>query len=336
MSDTAFDALVRDRVFEDFTRPLLALARDLTDLESTFVTCIDWDTVRQLVVVADDSAQMGIGAGGVTPWEDTMCRIAFTSDSPLVSNVAVTHPESVGARELGMQTYLALPIMHDDLVLGTICGASARQVAVDEVAIRRLRLIAQALRVQLSLAMDTAGLHWRVATSEQHVESIKATSDAYRQLALTDELTGLPNRRAFSVEWAATSLRAADGAADVTVCVIDVDKFKTVNDHFGHDTGDKVLQTVGRVLTEWDCPDGFAARLGGDEFIYVMSGCADADVERFVDTVRSEFARQCRELSVPCSLSIGVANSRDTDPALLITTADQGMYLRKSERRAPD
>ena len=92
----------------------------------------------------------------------------------------------------------------------------------------------------------------------------------FEKLALTDSLTGLPNRRK-AERWL-----AALTDQQVSLAIIDLDHFKRINDEYSHDSGDEVLRRVGRLL--FDCadrPDMLLARLGGEEFIQLCAGGAE-------------------------------------------------------------
>ncbi|MCU0875673.1 MAG: GGDEF domain-containing protein, partial [Pirellulaceae bacterium] len=105
----------------------------------------------------------------------------------------------------------------------------------------------------------------------------------YSQLALTDALTGLPNRRAWEEEIRERSARGESASGPICLALFDVDHFKSINDRFGHIAGDEILCHVGRGLTRDRQSSDLIARLGGDEFALLLDGrnpaVAAADVE---------------------------------------------------------
>lgn len=115
------------------TRPLLGALQDLTSLESTYLTVIDWDQQVQRILVAQNTGRLDIAEGLEIPWEDTLCRRAMEDDRYATSDVQATWGDSEAARELGIRTYVSVPVvLPDGDIYGTICGASGRSMDVDE------------------------------------------------------------------------------------------------------------------------------------------------------------------------------------------------------------
>jgi diguanylate cyclase (GGDEF)-like protein len=155
-------------------------------------------------------------------------------------------------------------------------------------------------------------------------------------LAHTDALTGLPNRRAF-FERAEGILSHAGGAAPVAAMMIDVDRFKAVNDQFGHAGGDALLTAIGKsiagAVAASGAPDSVVARLGGEEFTVLVSGLAPTAVARLADHVCAA-GRQAKVIfagvEIGSTVSVGVATHPEAatiDP--LLKLADDAMYLAK-------
>ncbi|MCG8696282.1 MAG: diguanylate cyclase [Minwuiales bacterium] len=160
--------------------------------------------------------------------------------------------------------------------------------------------------------------------------------EALENLSLTDELTGLLNRRAFMAQIAqrlAHQRRTGRGAA---LLYIDMDNFKPINDLYGHQMGDRVLRRFGRFLKESSRVGDIAARLGGDEFALWLEdtgevgACHKAGL--LVDQAAPALADVAAELNAALSLSVGVAT---TAPAAgetvdaLVARADAAMYRAK-------
>jgi diguanylate cyclase (GGDEF)-like protein len=155
-------------------------------------------------------------------------------------------------------------------------------------------------------------------------EHLRAERDRYARESMTDPLTGLANRRALEAH-----LRGPRAGA--TLLVVDVDRFKQVNDRFGHDVGDQVLRRIGRILRDGVRTGDMAARLGGDEFVLVLD-TADPDVairrgQEVRDQVRNEPWHTIHP-ALTVAASVGVAcGHRDT--TALYRTADAALYAAK-------
>jgi diguanylate cyclase (GGDEF)-like protein/putative nucleotidyltransferase with HDIG domain len=157
--------------------------------------------------------------------------------------------------------------------------------------------------------------------------------------SLTDPLTGLPNTRFMFMHLTRELARAERLKSEVSLLVMDLDKFKDINDTYGHHIGDRALRDVATVLRAAIRPYDICVRYAGDEFIVVLSGCGGEEAERkrnelqqAVDTLPFE-PRPGRFL--PLSISIGAAifpHDGDTYEALL-ATADSRMYRDKTRRK---
>ena len=145
--------------------------------------------------------------------------------------------------------------------------------------------------------------------------------------ATTDSLTGLRNHRAFQDDLAEAVADAEDGGEQVALCLIDVDRFKQVNDRCGHPAGDAALRALADLLRD-AAPAAY--RLGGDEFALVERGSAD-DAADILVRVKDAFAAGVEGVSEPCTISGGVAvfPGHADDVAGLKARADLALYLSK-------
>jgi diguanylate cyclase (GGDEF)-like protein len=148
-----------------------------------------------------------------------------------------------------------------------------------------------------------------------------------------DDLTKLPNRRAFAAAAAAELVRARRSGRPLAVALVDIDDFKRVNDTFGHSTGDRVLCGVADVLREHLREIDLPARLGGDEFAVLLpetdaTGSREA-AERFVTALAEcEFA-DSRIRPHRITASAGVAAAANLEIDLLLEAADRALYRAK-------
>lgn len=150
-------------------------------------------------------------------------------------------------------------------------------------------------------------------------------------LARTDSLTGLPNRRAL-MELAGRELdRAERQGSTVAVAVIDLDDFKSVNDRFGHEAGDRVLCGFAEVARASLRSVDITARTGGDEFTVILPGIDAVAAGHVLDRLRTELLGRV-EGAIRCS--IGVASATDGDLDSLLAAADAALYQAKRGGRA--
>jgi len=159
------------------------------------------------------------------------------------------------------------------------------------------------------------------------------------QQAMSDPLTGLPNRRAFDRDLAAALEAARRPGVERCLLIIDVDHFKTINDTWGHATGDAVLIQVAAALRDAAADRSLAgrataARLGGDEFAVVVEGDVAA-AQRIAAVVRAAVAGIADLPDGLPTLSIGLASTRAgaTEPEALLAAADRALYDAKVRGR---
>jgi two-component system cell cycle response regulator len=154
--------------------------------------------------------------------------------------------------------------------------------------------------------------------------------------ATTDRLTGLSNRAAFDERIAVESERACRSATPMALMMLDVDKFKLLNDAHGHQAGDKVLQGVARALERTARKVDFVARYGGEEFAVIAVDARPENALHLADRLRESVAENEIEWegqTLQVTISIGVATltkvPRGLNPAVLIKLADAQLYNAK-------
>ncbi|MET4094154.1 EAL domain-containing protein [Arthrobacter sp. UYCu712] len=156
-------------------------------------------------------------------------------------------------------------------------------------------------------------------------------ADLQRQ-ARTDELTGLPNRRALYAD--VPSRLASNGRRRSAVLLLDLDKFKEINDSLGHDVGDTLLTQVAARLSGQLRPADLLARMGGDEFVMHVDNCGTEEAQAVALKLRAALAEpyDLGSVTVHVNASIGISCYPDQgqDLAMLLRRADMAMYTAKS------
>jgi diguanylate cyclase (GGDEF)-like protein len=152
-----------------------------------------------------------------------------------------------------------------------------------------------------------------------------------------DSLTGLRNRRAFEHALGLEIERAERFKTPISLCVMDLDNFKAINDTHGHPCGDEVLRAMGAVLTRETRKIDIPARIGGEEFALILPGTglmrAQALLERIQEAVRATTVH-CGQtiLSFTCSMGLASYRGKQTpDGSRLMTEADQALYRAKGK-----
>jgi two-component system cell cycle response regulator len=176
------------------------------------------------------------------------------------------------------------------------------------------------------------GVGLRIMELQREIEIKNAM---LQELALTDSLTGLPNRRAIE-DWAARQLSgAARYGFSFWVALADLDHFKTVNDTYGHDAGDTVLKSFSHILKSKSRRSDICGRIGGEEFLFVLTHATKEDAKRVIDCVRAEleatkFNFNGNSLTVTTSFGLaGFAGTRAPEFSQLVAQADLALYSAK-------
>lgn len=202
-----------------------------------------------------------------------------------------------------------------------------------------------ASRLLQSFASDQDQRRWELITevlgfaaeAEQRLGEQRERIHQLEALAMTDELTGVGNRRGFDDFMKRALANARRHGETGVVAFLDLDDFKTANDRFGHEVGDEILHTVARLLSANIRVSDYVARVGGDEFMVVLTHCnADNGRRRALDLQRLlDNATISHEGSlIRLRSSIGTAAyARDTVLARLLREADENMYKDKMQRR---
>ncbi len=167
-------------------------------------------------------------------------------------------------------------------------------------------------------------------------EQARETSDQFRHNALHDPLTGLANRALLQQHLEHAAGRALSSGSSTAVLFADLDRFKRVNDTYGHTVGDQLLQAVARRLAGLVRPGDTLARVAGDEFVFLCEGLRGShDIEGLAQRIDHAFAQPFAltgvELRITASLGVAVAGPGDDVSSRLVTTADTAMYQAKRQ-----
>jgi len=297
LSRTIVDAVLSERTFNDM---LSAAARALA-----LTTRSD----RSWVLCAGDEGGYDVGAAfGMIP-HGTRHFLPPELAMPVLTGQGVVSFEGEGWHYIGAPTVLR------DKVNGGICVARAPGGAPFDAEMRAL--------------VDLVARHTAVAIAQ--AGQLRALVD----LARSDELTGLANRRAYQERYERWQTTAANPAARAAILYIDLDDFKSVNDKAGHGAGDTLLKTFANLLSRDSRKRDLAIRLGGDEFAVFMEGMGAENVVERVERL----LRAASDIPLPAQLggaslrmSIGVATVKAGDKEsadAVLERADKALYAAK-------
>ena len=173
----------------------------------------------------------------------------------------------------------------------------------------------------------------------QKNEQLNQALQRVEELAATDALTGLYNRRHFARVLDQLFAESARYRTDLTVAMIDLDGYKQLNDSLGHQMGDQILVLVGGLFRETMRKNDVAARYGGDEFVLLLPRSDVAEATQLVSRVREAFQRRSAQMTnreKGLTMSVGIASVSTSGPGSadeLIAGADEALYRSKSAGR---
>lgn len=177
-----------------------------------------------------------------------------------------------------------------------------------------------------------------LAQSQSELAQVQADEQRFRQRALHDQRTGLPNRELFNDRLAHALSQARRHGWDLAVLFLDIDRFKSINDKHGHAAGDTVLGEIAKRLTATARSEDTACRNGGDEFLFLlMNPQGQKNISRIANALQESLGQpiDIGGLSVSTRASIGIAvyPGNGTTGERLIDNADAAMYRAKKGGR---
>ncbi|REJ75152.1 MAG: diguanylate cyclase [Acidobacteria bacterium] len=220
--------------------------------------------------------------------------------------------------------------VHDEQATGGPRGAQYFEGSVVP-----LGVVENERRLVAWIAYNATERHQLLERLEEQRALLERQGSLLEHQAMTDDLTGLANRRRFM----ALLEREFGDRSALALITLDVDHFKRINDRRGHAAGDEVLRSLGRTLRASTRRTDVAARIGGEEFAILLPDTvlrAALDVaEKLRRTVRSQPVTITGEEPVHCTVSLGVASraADDADPSALLQRADEALYRAKRSGR---
>lgn len=242
--------------------------------------------------------------------------------------------EREALKALGLRSGVAIERLEEDL------GAARWEHSLVE---RRPLMFGDVELGTIALAVDPANFTGTdeavvdvIASELPAVIQLTLTLEQSRQHAMSDELTGIANRRAARDFLERSVVNARRSAQRVGVAIADIDHFKAINDKHGHDAGDVVLRAVAQVLSNSVRRTDFVARWGGEEFILVFPHTDAEGVQLVCERVRERVENllvKAAGAEISASVSVGIAMLEEDGLGSLVRRADEALYQAKSRGR---
>jgi diguanylate cyclase len=201
-------------------------------------------------------------------------------------------------------------------------------------------LVADLIKETQSMAKRNTNLETRLGRIATEVTELRENLQVVQREALTDALTGIPNRKSFDAQLHEAAREACDENEPLSLVLCDIDHFKRFNDSYGHQIGDQVLRLVARTLSASVKGRDTPARFGGEEFAIILPRTNLEQAAIVADQIRSGVMRRrfvgkdTRDDYGSVTLSFGVAQYRaNEDLADLVRRADAALYHAKGDGR---
>lgn len=222
-------------------------------------------------------------------------------------------------------------------ILGeTSTGLSGRQPLSHEFLEKIVSVTAAATRTSIE---NRTQLVSSIAGKSGELQEVKSKLEEYKRLADTDALTQLANRRAFD-RAISKIYDSSRNVAFSALILADIDRFKTINDRFGHPVGDRIIQIIASLLRSTAPDEAFVARTGGEEFAIILEGRGEDATSRIADSVRqaimeAPFINVASATNYgPVTISLGLCMATQAHgPDDLYAKADKALYASKAAGR---
>jgi diguanylate cyclase (GGDEF)-like protein len=261
------------------------------------------------------------------------------TDEPFIISDTELHPGWINNRTMiGIRSYAGIPIRLKGKVIGFIEPGSFTLGFYRPEHIERLRAFAGQAAIAITNAQLVDELRQTNDLLEENLEKIKSLQAELEEQAVRDPLTGLFNRRYFQETLEREIARAKRENMPVGIIVMDLDRFKQVNDNYGHKVGDTFLNEIGNLLMRNIRREDAACRIGDEEFVIVMPGASEEVTGHRAELIRSmtealRVADTVDGFNVTMSLRISAYPTLGTGGEEILIQADRALYQAKKNGR---
>ncbi|MFL5761629.1 MAG: diguanylate cyclase [Thermomicrobiales bacterium] len=294
-----------------------------------FLLLADWETGFSLVARGVDRSQINLVISSAT----------FALGLAAIFRLSSSLPAFVGHGIGEMPQPLRSHHLASQAIVGSLGVGFAAVIAIETTRHGEYRYLLTLILASVGLALAVCRL--MISASMQHsaIATLNARQSELERLALSDSITELPNHRALIARLTEEVERARRFKQPLSVCFVDVDAFKQINDTHGHQVGDDVLREIGAMLRANARQIDIVGRYGGEEFVLLLPGTWTDDAQAFAERLRESvaittFSPQA-DVEVRLSVSVGVAGLPEhaSDRDALLKRADDAVYVAKRSGR---
>ena len=323
----------REAAYDD----LVEIAAAICDVPMAVITLVDrerqWFKAAHGIDATQTAREVAFCAHAILDPAETMIVRDARGDARFSGNPMVNGVPNV-------RFYAGAPLRAaDGQPMGTFCVLDDKpreleppQRSALEALSRQATRLMELHRVSRELRLQIEERGWYEQQLLHYQRELEHQNADLEEQSSTDPLTGLANRRVFSRTLDLAISQAQALGSPLSVAIIDIDHFKSINDLHGHAEGDRVLQTLGAMLLSTEAARGRVARFGGEEFVRLLPGRTLVEAARESEYLREAVASM--PTGLPVTISIGVAALHaGENAASLLSRADQALYKAKGEGR---
>ncbi len=314
-----------EQAYDDIAR----LAAFVCGVDKAMVAFVDterkWHKARHNI--APEEVPRGFAICSQTIMGSEPFIVTDTLEDPRVKDIGmVNNPPYV-------RFYAGVPLIDDaGLALGTLCAVDTQPRTMTQEQTEALTALGNQIMQLLRLRKSLKILEMREQQLCESKQRLDNANDELRRMTLTDELTGLNNRRAFNTALDHETRQAGNRETPLSLLVIDIDHFKTLNDNRGHTFGDQVLTQVAERLMQRARNQDFCARYGGEEFVILLPGTPLEGALKLAEACRQNIEDNQFD-GETLTISIGIAEYAGQPAEAFFDCADNALLSAKQQGR---
>lgn len=316
---------IKERI--SFVEKEMKRVSDLYEVVKQMSKTLNWGEMLKLFKQAVKEYLNGEGFLFFTPDTENNFTLAAEEDPFFNKDWVKTHLTEFGKEKkmqivrLNEETLLFLSLWREEELIGTLWVRLGKVLESGSPEEREVLNAAETLRNQLVLGLEKAKLYTEVEKRSRF-----------------DGLTGLYRRYYFENRLREEIIRAKRYGGGFSIVLIDIDYFKKLNDNYGHQSGDQILRSLGKIIKESIYETDLAARYGGEEFVLLLPRAEPEGVKRKMESLREKIAREDFSLDwgkLKITVSLGLAHYPQNGAGAeeILRAADQALYLSKEKGR---